>query len=77
MSRRAEPGACLGRHSSDFRGRGIRGWVKQERGELDRGDAVDHAVMGLPDDPDAAVLEPVGDADLPEGAIAPQLRRHA
>src|SRR5437867_2848478 len=37
------------------------GWigsrVEQKRGELHRGDPVDHAVMSLPDDADAAVLE--------------------
>jgi hypothetical protein len=33
--------------------------------------------MSLADDADPAVLQAVGDADLPERAIAPELRGHA
>src|SRR5215210_2518281 len=49
-------------------GDGLR--VEQERGQLDRGYPVDHAVMSLADDSDSAVLEPIGDRDLPQGTVA-------
>ena len=51
--------------------------VEQQRAELDRREAVDHAVVGLADEPDAAVAQPVGDPELPQRAVAAQrLRQH-
>ena len=39
--------------------------VEQQRSELDRSHPVDHAVVHLPDDPEPAVRQPVGHAQLP------------
>ena len=51
--------------------------VEQQRAELDRRKAVDHAVVGLADEPDAPVAQPVGDPELPQRAVAAQrLRQH-
>ena len=55
------PGGCTG---------GIRRQVAEQAGELDRGDAVHHAVMRLADHADPPVREPVGDPDLPQGPVA-------
>jgi hypothetical protein len=59
------------------RGRGLVGGgrglgVEQQHPDLDRGDPVDHAVVGLADEPDRAVLEVGRDPHLPQRAVAPQ-----
>jgi len=68
---------ALGPPGTGFLGRGNRGRVEKKRSKLDGRDPVDHAVMGLADEADATTLELIGDADLPHGAIARQLPRHA
>ncbi len=55
---------------------GLRRDVEQERHELDRGEPVDEAVVGLADDADPAVRQVVGDPQLPERAVVLQRRGH-
>ena len=49
---------------------GVGGRVEQQRGELHRRDAVHHAVVGLADNGQAAVLQAVRDPQLPQRPAA-------
>src|ERR1700733_233979 len=51
-------------------------WVEQQAGQLDSGDAIDHAMVSLADEPDLLALEVLTDPHLPERAVAPQRHRH-
>jgi hypothetical protein len=50
--------------------------IEQEHAELDRGQAVDHAVVRLSDQREAVTLDVVGDPHLPQCPIARQRARH-
>ena len=52
-SRRSPPGSGAGRQASGSRWPGLGRGVEQQRAELDRGEPVDHAVMGLADQREA------------------------
>src|SRR6185295_19172858 len=55
-----------------------RAWVdvEQHLAEVDGGDAVDEDLVGLGEQRDAAVLEPLYEVDLPQRTVGVQPARH-
>ncbi len=75
-TRRASVGSGRGIHSSSGTSRGSGRRVEQHLPDVDRRDAVDHRLVGLRDDREAAVGEPLDEVDLPQRAVRVERPRH-